>query len=130
CPGLPEPGGRTGGPRAPRRAVTGAAGGRAPAPPPPPPVQGDPQPRKENVTMLAFPEGFLWGTATSAYQVEGSTRADGRGESIWDRFTAEPGRIDDGSSGEPACDHYRRWREDIQLMQALGLQAYRFSISW
>ena len=80
--------------------------------------------------MLAFPEGFLWGTATSAYQVEGSTRADGRGESIWDRFTAEPGRIDDGSSGEPACDHYRRWREDIQLMQALGLQAYRFSISW
>jgi len=72
--------------------------------------------------MLAFPEGFLWGTATSAYQVEGSTRADGRGESIWDRFTAEPGRIDDGSSGEPACDHYRRWREDIQLMQALGLR--------
>lgn len=80
--------------------------------------------------MLTFPKGFLWGTATSAYQVEGSTRADGRGESIWDRFAAQAGHIDDGSSGEPACDHYRRWAEDIALMKRLGFQTYRFSVAW
>lgn len=77
-----------------------------------------------------FPPGFLWGTATSAYQVEGAVHADGRGESIWDRFAARPGAIEDGSSGAIACDHHRRWPEDVALMRDLGLNAYRFSIAW
>ncbi|MEW6047676.1 MAG: family 1 glycosylhydrolase, partial [Bacillota bacterium] len=63
---------------------------------------------------------------TSSYQIEGSTRADGRGECIWDRFAAA-GRVLGGASGYPACDHYRRWREDVALMQRLGLRSYRFS---
>ncbi len=73
---------------------------------------------------------FVWGAATAAYQIEGATKADGRGESIWDRFAAEDGNVANGESGEPACDHYHRWRDDLDLMQALGLQGYRFSISW
>ena len=73
---------------------------------------------------------FVWGAATAAFQIEGATHADGRGESIWDRFAASPGNIANGDSGEPACDHYHRWREDLDLMRALGLQGYRFSISW
>lgn len=77
-----------------------------------------------------FPETFLWGAATSAYQIEGSTTADGRGESIWDRFCRTPGAIGDGSSGEPACDHYRRWRDDVALMRQLHLNSYRFSVAW
>ena len=72
----------------------------------------------------------LWGAATSAYQIEGATREGGRGESIWDRFAAIPGKIVDGSSGDPADDHYNRSREDVALMRELGLQAYRFSIAW
>jgi beta-glucosidase len=80
--------------------------------------------------MRRFPDGFLWGAATSAYQIEGATRADGRGESIWDRFAATPGTVSDGSDGAVACDHYHRWPEDVRLMQSLGLQAYRFSIAW
>ena len=76
------------------------------------------------------PSDFLWGVATSAYQIEGATREGGRGESIWDRFAAIPGKIVDGSSGEPADDHYHRVREDVALMRELGLQAYRFSIAW
>ncbi len=78
----------------------------------------------------AFPPGFLFGAATSAYQIEGSAQAEGRGPSWWDRFAREPGRIRDGSSGDIACDHYRRWAQDLDLMQALHLQAYRFSIAW
>jgi len=77
-----------------------------------------------------FPHGFLWGAATSAYQIEGSTTADGRTESVWDRFCRVPGNVQDGSSGELACDHYRQFREDVGLMRDLGLGAYRFSISW
>lgn len=73
---------------------------------------------------LRFPSGFLWGASTSAYQVEGATRAGGRGESIWDRFCREPGRVAGGATGEVACDHYRRWREDIALVARLGLNAY------
>jgi beta-glucosidase len=79
---------------------------------------------------MAFPAGFLWGAATSAFQVEGSTKADGRGPSIWDTFGAQPGRIADGSTGDPAADHYRRWAADLDLMKALGLRAYRFSVAW
>ena len=80
--------------------------------------------------MIRFPEGFLWGAATSAYQIEGSTLADGAGPSIWDRFCHSPGRILDGRNGDIACDHYRRWPEDLALMRELGLQSYRFSIAW
>jgi beta-glucosidase len=81
-------------------------------------------------TRLAFPEGYTWGAATSAYQVEGSPTADGRGLSIWDVFTAQPGHVVDGTTGDPAADQFRRWRDDIELMDDLGLGAYRFSISW
>lgn len=77
-----------------------------------------------------FPAGFLWGAATAAFQIEGATKEDGRGESIWDRFCATPGKVRNGDTGDPACDHYHRWREDIALMKELGLQAYRFSIAW
>lgn len=77
-----------------------------------------------------FPDDFLWGAATSAYQIEGSPLADGAGPSTWDLFCRLPGRIANGDTGEVACDHYRRWREDVGLMRELGLQAYRFSISW
>jgi beta-glucosidase len=78
----------------------------------------------------AFPASFLWGAATSAYQIEGSPLADGAGPSIWHRFVRTPGRIVDGETGDVACDHYRRFASDVALMQSLGLSAYRFSISW
>ena len=77
-----------------------------------------------------FPSGFLWGSATSSYQIEGAATLDGRGESIWDRFCARPGAITDGSDGAVACDHYHRFGEDIELMKRLNLNAYRFSIAW
>ncbi len=77
-----------------------------------------------------FPETFLWGAATSAYQIEGSPLADGAGPSIWHRFAHTPGRIHNDDNGDIACDHYRRFEDDVDLMQALGLQAYRFSIAW
>jgi beta-glucosidase len=79
---------------------------------------------------IAFPRGFTWGAASSAYQVEGSPLADGAGPSLWHEFCRRPGRIRDGSSGEVACDHYRRWREDVSLMRDLGLGGYRFSTAW
>jgi len=78
----------------------------------------------------AFPSGFLWGAATSAYQIEGSPLADGAGASIWHRFTHTPGMVRDGDTGDMACDHYRRMPEDVALMRELGLNAYRFSIAW
>ncbi|MBW8837179.1 MAG: family 1 glycosylhydrolase, partial [Burkholderia sp.] len=77
-----------------------------------------------------FPEGFLWGCATAAYQVEGSPLADGAGQSIWHRFVHTPGLVRNGDTGDVACDHYRRYQEDVWLMASLGLNAYRFSISW
>ncbi|MEL4180411.1 GH1 family beta-glucosidase [Roseateles sp. PN1] len=77
-----------------------------------------------------FPSDFRWGCSTSSYQIEGAIHEDGRGESIWDRFCNEPGRIRDGSSGEVACDHYHRWPEDLDMAQQLGVNAYRFSIAW
>jgi beta-glucosidase len=73
---------------------------------------------------------FVWGAATAAFQIEGATTADGRGESIWDRFASTPGKVVNGDTGDPACEHYYRWREDLELMRDLGLQSYRFSISW
>jgi beta-glucosidase len=79
---------------------------------------------------IEFPEKFLWGAATSAYQVEGSPLADGAGPSIWQRFCHTPNLVLDGDSGDVACDHYRRYLDDVKLMRALGLRAYRFSISW
>ncbi len=72
-----------------------------------------------------FPDGFLWGVATSAFQIEGSLDADGRGPSIWDDFAAES-----GETGAAACDHYRRWRDDLDLLPQLGVNAYRFSLAW
>jgi beta-glucosidase len=77
-----------------------------------------------------FPDAFLWGAATSAYQVEGSPLADGAGPSIWQRFASTPGRTASGETGDIACDHYRRWESDVRLMAELGLNAYRFSIAW
>jgi beta-glucosidase len=79
---------------------------------------------------MAFPRDFLWGAATSAYQIEGATREDGRGLSIWDQFAATPGRTYQGETGEHAVDHYHRMEQDVALMGDLGLSAYRFSIAW
>jgi beta-glucosidase len=77
-----------------------------------------------------FPRHFLWGAATSAYQIEGAPLAEGAGENIWHRFSHTHGLVERGDNGDTACDHYHRFKEDIRLMAALGLQAYRFSISW
>ncbi len=79
---------------------------------------------------IRFPDTFVWGAATSAYQVEGSPLADGAGPSNWHRFSHSPGRIEDGTTGDVACDHYRRFETDVDLMRDLGLNAYRFSVSW
>ncbi|MCA6105640.1 GH1 family beta-glucosidase [Bradyrhizobium cenepequi] len=81
-------------------------------------------------TQQGFPAGFRWGTATSAYQIEGAVNEDGRGPAIWDRFAHMPGTIIDRSNADVACDHYRLYRDDIQLMKGLGATAYRFSIAW
>ncbi len=80
--------------------------------------------------FLTFPPGFTWGAATSAYQIEGAWNEDGRGLSIWDTFTRQPGRVLQSETGDVAADHYHRWQEDVELMAELGLNAYRFSISW
>lgn len=77
-----------------------------------------------------FPKDFIWGTATASYQIEGAWNKDGKGESIWDRFSHTPGKVLNNDTGDVACDHYHRWRDDIQLMKDLGIKAYRFSIAW
>jgi beta-glucosidase len=79
---------------------------------------------------VRFPDGFLWGAATSAYQVEGSPLADGAGPSVWHRFSHTPGRVLDGDTGDVACDHYHHYESDVRLMRDLGLAAYRFSVAW
>jgi len=78
----------------------------------------------------SFPKDFLWGAATASYQIEGAWNEDGKGESIWDRFCHTPGMVENGNTGDVACDHYHRWREDVELMKVIGLKAYRFSIGW
>ncbi len=77
-----------------------------------------------------LPSGFVWGVSTAAFQIEGATREDGRGPSVWDTFTARPGAIRDGHTAERACDHYHRYREDLALLAGLGVTGYRFSLSW
>jgi len=75
-------------------------------------------------------DGFVWGVSTAAYQIEGAVDEDGRGPSIWDTFVHEPGRVANGDTGDVACDHYHRYAEDVELMAGLGVEAYRFSVSW
>ncbi|MBW1710066.1 MAG: beta-glucosidase [Deltaproteobacteria bacterium] len=82
------------------------------------------------MTAVTFPEDFLWGAATASYQIEGAANEDGKGVSIWDKFSHTPGKIKDGSTGDVACDHYHRYRDDVALMKRLKLRGYRFSISW
>jgi beta-glucosidase len=77
-----------------------------------------------------FPTGFVWGVASSAFQIEGASAADGKGDSIWDDFCRLPGVIADGSDGKIACDHYNRLESDLDLISELGVRGYRFSISW
>jgi beta-glucosidase len=79
---------------------------------------------------MGFPDGFLWGAATAAYQIEGAAQEDGRAPSIWDTFSHTPGKVLNGDTGDVATDHYHRWQEDVATMAALGIGAYRFSISW
>src|SRR5262245_19723987 len=77
-----------------------------------------------------FPKGFYWGTATSAYQIEGAWNEDGKGPSIWDTYSHTPGKIKNSDTGDVANDHYQRYKEDVKLMKDLGATAYRFSICW
>ena len=79
---------------------------------------------------IGFPEGFIWGASTAAYQIEGAATADGRGQSVWDTFSHTPGKVRGGDTGDVACDSYHRYRDDVALISSLGLSSYRFSISW
>jgi beta-glucosidase len=88
------------------------------------------KPAPDRHAPASFPDGFLWGTATSAYQIEGAVDEDGRGRSIWDTFSHTPGKIEDDSNADRANDHYHRYREDVGLIRELGVKAYRFSIAW
>ncbi len=88
------------------------------------------QSRTSNPGSGSFPTGFLWGAATSSFQIEGAWQEDGKGESIWDTFCHTPNHVHEGHTGNLACDHYHRYAEDLDLIAALGLQAYRFSVSW
>ena len=85
---------------------------------------------KPRPAVPSFPKGFYWGVATAAYQIEGSPDADGKGKSIWDTYAHTPGKMKNNDTGDVAIDHYRRYKEDVQIMKGLGANAYRFSISW
>jgi beta-glucosidase len=117
-----------------RRDVAKAAGvaalgvTSAPAPSPAQPAESQPQPVQ--ATAAAFPDGFAWGVATSAYQIEGAVKEDGRGPSIWDTYAHTPGKIRNGHNADVANDHYHRYKDDVKLMQDLGVRNYRFSIAW
>ena len=82
------------------------------------------------MTSIQFPTGFLWGSATAAYQIEGAAALEGRTDSIWDTFARQPGAVLNGDDGSVACDHYHRYAEDVALMSAMNLGSYRFSASW
>ena len=82
------------------------------------------------MTKYIFPQDFLWGAATAAYQIEGAWNEDGKGESIWDRFSHTHGKVSNGDTGDITCDHYHRFQDDIGLMRHLDLKAYRFSTAW
>jgi beta-glucosidase len=94
------------------------------------PEDNDAKPARDRHAPASFPSGFLWGTATSAYQIEGAVDEDGRGPSIWDTFAHTPGKIEDHSNADRANDHYHRYKEDVGLIKELGVKAYRFSIAW
>jgi beta-glucosidase len=86
--------------------------------------------RDPGVAEIVFPEDFVWGVATSSYQIEGAVDEGGRGPSIWDTFSHTPGAVDNGDTGDVACDHYHRWPDDLDLMARLGVASYRFSVAW
>jgi beta-glucosidase len=88
------------------------------------------KPSPASDTSSGFPEGFAWGAATAAYQIEGAPHEDGKGESIWDRFSHTPGKIVDGTTGDLACDSYHRWHDDVAALARLSANAYRFSLAW
>lgn len=94
------------------------------------PYESLPATGADAVDVRALPRDFRWGTATSAYQIEGAVAEDGRAPSIWDTFSRVPGAVDGGHTGDTACDHYHRWPEDIALMRELGTNAYRLSVAW
>ncbi len=94
------------------------------------PADAAAQAATERPGPASFPKDFVWGTATSSYQIEGAVNEDGRGRSIWDTFAHTPGKIEDGTTGDNANDHYHRYKEDIGLIRELGARAYRFSIAW
>ncbi|WP_434740790.1 GH1 family beta-glucosidase [Micromonospora sp. SH-82] len=120
----PAPTGATGAPLGAAAAVAAGPTTAAPA------SDEDRGPSAEPQVALRFPATFGWGAATSAYQVEGGAKEDGRGESVWDTFSRTPGRVSNGDTGDVAADHYHRWPADLDLMRDLGLDSYRFSISW
>src|SRR5512141_249001 len=110
-------------------AALGAAIGSPVAASPAGPPQASAQPAA-SPQGRRFPDGFLWGTATASYQVEGAVKEDGRGPSIWDTFSHTPGKVVNNANGDVADDHYHRYKEDVQLMKSLGVKTYRFSIAW
>lgn len=82
------------------------------------------------MSNVIFPKDFIWGATTASYQIEGAADEDGRGETIWDRFSHTPGKVHNGDTGDRACDHYHRFHEDVKIMKELGLKGYRFSVAW